>query len=181
MTNKKHKSIASISDRHIVYDGKNYIYADSFTGDKGYILTSNETEKFVIYSSRFVLGLSVGILLFFLTNIIVLASVLGILTYVVLELLFRSRFLASLPLIENYDRPKAKSIIAGMLDKYSKTKLILMAIFMGGIVALIPVNIHLQKYTGLLLYSNYAILVALTVYELVIIVALIKKINIEKK
>ena len=180
MANKKHKSIASVNDRYLVYDGKNYVYADGFTGDKGYILTSNETEKFVIYSSRYALGLSVGILLFFLTNQVVLSIVLGLLTYVVFEVLFRTRFLKTLPVIEKYNKPKAKGIVEGLVDKHTKMSLILMALLMGGIVILIPVNIHLQNYTGTLLYCNYIIFAALLIYEIIIIIALIKKINTNK-
>lgn len=180
MTNKKHRSIASVNDRNLHHDGKNYIYADIFTGNRGYILTSNDTEKFAFFSSRYALALSVGVLLFFITNKTLLAIVLAIAVCIGSEIAFRTTFLSKLPMIENYNRPKAKSIVDNLIDKQSKIRLILMSIFLAGIIVLIPINTKYQGYEGVLLYCNYLIMAGMAIYEIFVLIALIKKIKMEK-
>ena len=178
--NKRHKSIETLNDRHIYNDGKNHIYADAFTGNKGYILTSKETESYAIYSSRVMLGLSFGIILFFVLNQLYLAIAVGLTVYVALEVLFRVRFLKNCPVIENYNRPKNETILHNLVTKYSRTRLILMLIFSLGIVVLIPINVKVQNYEGILIYANYLICLMMFVVAIVLIIAIIKKAKIDK-
>jgi len=175
MANSRQRKLSDLNDRHLAFNGKNYIYSDLFTGNKGYILTNEDSKKYVLFSARLMFAASVAVLLFFVLKQTVLAAVAFVVFYVFLEVLFRTNFLAKLPVINNYERPAQPGLIEGICQRFSKTRLILLAVFGFGLVVLIPVNVKLQGYEGLLMYANYAISMGLAMYEVLLIIAIAKK------
>lgn len=175
MANKKHKSISSLNDSHIVFNGKNYVYSDMFTGDTGYVLLNSDTERYALLSSRLVASVSVGMIVFFLMKNVVLALVIGIGLYTVAEILFRVKFLPSLNTIKNYQRPKRLNPIDNLVVNFSFGRLALMIAFGTALVVLIPINAKLNNYEGLIYYANYTIAAGIAIYVIIVIIAIIKK------
>jgi len=175
MANSKQRRLSELNDRHLSFNGKNYVYSDMFTKDKGYILTNEDSKQYVLYSARLVFSASVAFILLFTVKQPILCVAVFAVLYVVLEVLFRTKFLPKLPIINNYEKPAKLGLVEGMCQRFSKTRLILLAVFGIALVILIPINVKLQGYEGLLMYANYAISIGLALYEVLVIIAIVKK------
>lgn len=169
--------LANLNDRHVNYNGKNYIYSDMFTKSKGYILNNSDVQKYTFYASRTLIGLTAGILVYVFLKIFVPAIIIGLVIYVGLEIAFRTKFLSDKISIDNYTPPKRESYIKSMAKTFTIKKLAFILIIGISIAILIPINIKQNQFEGLILYANYLIFIGIIAYSIVVILALINKIK----
>lgn len=174
MAKTNQRKISELNDMFIYQSGKNYVYCGPFS-NKAYILTNENAREYAVFSARYFIAISVLILLALTTTKVVLSIVVGVATFVVLEVLFRTKFLANLPVVENFVKPEKANIIEGLAGKYSKNRLIAVVVMCLALVVLIPIYAKLQNYQGAMLYLNYVVTAGVGIFTLLVIIALIKK------
>lgn len=177
MANTNQRKISDINDRFLYPYGKNYVYCGPFS-KKAYILTNDNAKSYLLFSARYMIALSVTVLLFVVTSKALISLIAGIATFVVFELVFRLKFLTDLPTVENFVKPERANIIDSLVEKYTVWKMAVL-IFCGiGLAVLIPINAYyLQKYEGIILTANFAVAIGVGIYSIIAIIALIKKLK----
>lgn len=179
MATKGKKAVISNDDEKIggfsVYrDDKNRpIYYNRFNHN-GYVLSDN-SKSFKTFNSRFMLGF-IAIIFGYIFNLpLWMSIILGIVVYLVMEFKFR-KFLNTLPVIPNFQPKKRTSVVdseAGLSTKKIITKIVLYF----AISVLLIVNAYSSKYTGLILYLNYALSIITFITGIIEIRALIANRN----
>lgn len=160
----------------IFHDEKNRaIYSGPFMKE-GYIIASGDIKEFLIYNSRFIIGLVVGIFLYaLLPDKGIIAIICGALVYVVATLLFRFSFLKKLSKVKHFVKPHKDSYFVSLAKSQSYlmiTFFILMCEFAG---ALFFYNAKANNYTGFYLYANIVLAVLACLLGLSCISSLIIK------
>lgn len=181
MQNKRINKLEDLHDRHVNYNGKNYIYSDMFTSNKGYILNNSDVDSYNFYASRFLIGVTAAILVYVFLKIIIPAIIIGLVIYIGLEIAFRVKFLKTKISIDNYTPPKKESYISTLTKSFSIKKMVLIILVGVSIAVLIPINIKQNHFTGLTLYLNYLILIGIVVYLVLIVIALINSLKNKEK
>lgn len=176
MARTNQRRISDINDMFIYQSGKNYVYCGPFS-KKGYIVTNDNARAYTLFASRYILAITVLLFLALTTKNVLLSIGAGILTFVFFEVLFRVKFLANLPVIDNFVKPQRASIVESMAESFSVPRIIALICFGVGLVVLVPINAKLQNYEGMLLYVNYAVAIGVGIYTLMGITALIKKLK----
>lgn len=157
MVKKKEITLADLSDPFIYYNGKNYIYCGPFS-KTGYILGNNDAKAYSIYSTRFFIPLSLGVIAFFVGMpwYVSLAAFVGM--QIIMGVSFRKKLLANLPVIENFEKPdRDESFIDKVAKKYNKVEFLLPLICSILLVFDIPINAKKLGYEGGMLIGNYVV------------------------
>jgi len=180
MANKKPRDISKIQSRNIHYNGKNFIYADAFTKNVGYVLSNNEAERIAFFETRYFLSISMGVVAFFVFKNILIGLAVGIGMVILTELSFRLKFLKELPVIENYQKPKPKPLLDIMEANYSIKRLVILILFGLGITILVPINAKMSNYEGMNLYLNYVISAGMGIFVILVVITLLRKLKKNK-
>lgn len=177
MANARQRKLSDLNDRFLYQYGKNYVYCGPFS-KKAYILTNENAKAYSFFSTRYMIVLSIVVLLFILNVKPIISIIAGVISFIVFELAFRLKFLKDLPVVENFEKPKRLSTIENLTENFSTTRIAIL-IFCGvGLAILIPINaLYLQHYEGLILTANIAVAIGVGVYSLMAIIALIKKLK----
>ncbi len=121
------------------------IYKDMFSKD-GYIIDQNMLSAFKKYQNRYLAAIAIVALGYnFVFTIEIWTAIAGV-VLVVLEYLFRSKFLKSCKKVENFDTSKAKNI-----DKLSRGRTIILAILYLALSVLLIANAVIEKLPTLAL------------------------------
>lgn len=174
MAKRKEIKLSDISDPFVYYNGKNYVYCGPFS-KTGYILSNSDAKAYTVYSTRYFIPLSLGIVAFFigLPWYIALAAFIGF--QIFMSLMFRKKLLANLPVIDNFEKPGRNiSIFDKVASKYTKKELLLPLICSILLVIIIPINAINQNYQDVMLYGNYAVAGLMALVSLFFLICLIK-------
>lgn len=154
---------------------KGTVYYDIFS-KKGYVLTSSDVKKYVLYSSSLFIGLVAAALAYALFNTgIVPAALIFVVVYVILEIIFRVSFLYKLPKAENWKPFKKDSIFVAIAKMYSTTRLAILIGLLILITILMPVYANMAQMDNVNKYGSYIIAAATGIYAIINIIALIQK------
>ncbi|MDO4501110.1 MAG: hypothetical protein Q4B60_07560 [Erysipelotrichaceae bacterium] len=175
----QHK-VSDINDRSVIYNGKNYFYYDSIT-KKGYLLQNRNALTYNRYSLRYLFGLLIGIMVFYIFNNPVYGLVSGLLVYGVIEVMFRVKFLPTLTEMENLGEVKKDSYVEYLAKSMERKSLVLSVIFGLIMFFLLPLRGIATNYTGLAKIVNDLIAYGFTVYAILCLLAIFKQKKNEKK
>lgn len=157
MAKKKEIKLSDLSDPFVYYNGKNYVYCGPFS-KTGYILGKNDARSYSIYSTRYFIPLSLGIVAFFVGLPWYVAIGASVAMQIFMEVSFRKKLLANLPVIDNFEKPnKNESIFVKVGKKYKRSELLLPMICSLLLVVVIPINAKSQGYVGMMLIGNYIV------------------------
>lgn len=159
---------------NIYYDKKgNPIYYDFLT-KKGYMLRDHNLKDYRMYSNRFIFSFGFGILVEMFLKMPLLAVLSGVIALIVLEILFRKKFLPSLSLVGNFKKEKEESLIVKMAQT-DVSKLIAKIICYLLISILLIVNLKMEGYEGLFAIASYLISAITLLIAILNLLALFKK------
>lgn len=147
------------------------IYYNRFDHN-GYVLTDYE-KAYRPFALRFFLGVFAGVLAYMFELPILYSGIIGVAFYIVMEVRFRL-FLKKLPQIANF-KPKKRQGRLEAEKGEDTSKLILKFFLYLAFAVLIFANAILEKYTGVILYFNYALAIFGVIMALLEIRALLIK------
>lgn len=161
MANKRQIKANELKGINIYQDPKyGTVYYDWLTR-KGYRINNIDT-KWYNFSSFFLPVAIVtaygcyAILKFYLLPSIIIAA----LAYVIMKMIYRFKFINTLPVIENYKRPDNGNIFKNAASTYNKTRLVILLILAVALVAVTLVYLFVEKPVGNERLGIYALVVA---------------------
>lgn len=177
MTRKKDLKINDIADPFIYYDGKNYVYCGPFS-KKGYIITNSEAKDYNIFTSRYYLPISLGILAFFFDVNIAVCVLIFIAFQIFMGVMFRRMVLNKLIVIENFEKPNKNDTIFDKVARRNSKKILMIPLMCCLILAvIIPINAINQDYEQALLYGNYVVSGIMVLLAIFLIICISKAKN----
>lgn len=135
---------------------KGCVYYDVFT-KKGYILSNSDVKTYNLYSVAFPLAIVAGYLVFLLKFPLWSAIVAAVAIYIISKIMFRYKFLYTLPEIPNYVRKNKDNIIVLFSKKYSTPRLVVLTFLLLAISIVTVINANISNYEGVILYLNYVL------------------------
>ena len=161
----------------LYHEPKRTVYYDIFS-KKGYIINNAEAREYLLYSTRYSgMGL-LGFFIFYATNNLVVSLVCAVVGLVLLEVLFRFKFLYKLPSINNYKRPKKAGYVAETAERDSYFKIILLIVC--GILFALMIGSYMSNGlydTTLTTILAYALVYGSLFISMLNVLALFKKIK----
>lgn len=137
----------TLSGMHIYKDkkGRN-VYLNTFN-KTGYIITDADEKGYHLYSMRFIIGVIAFVLLngFILSPI--LAAVIGIGAYALLEMRFRTKFLPDLTQVPNFE-PVAKESALNTASRDETKRIMIKCFLYLAFSILMAMNTYLQASNG---------------------------------
>lgn len=155
---------------------KGCVYYDVFT-KKGFVITNSDVKTYNVYS----LSLPIGIMAVYVLTLIGIefwtSALVGLAVYIVLKLIFRFKFLYTLPEIPNYKKGQKESIFETLSKKYGTVRLLILSLLFIAIVVVTIINTKVSNFEGINLYLNYILAGAVCVVAVVFIIALLKSVG----
>ena len=149
------------------------VYSDLFCKG-GYIIARSDYKKYQVYALRYILGI---VIIALLSTLIAMkpSIIVGVLTVIVGEILFRVKFLGKTC---TYDPKFKKPEAASFLDKITKSadpsKKIIKAILFLIFGILIVINAYQQAYTGFFMILSWVVGVISEVFAVLFFISFIK-------
>lgn len=161
-----------------LYKVKSQVVYHDFLSKDGYVITGNMFKKFSYFQMRLPFSIMISSIFYILKRDSLLAVLLGVCFYVLLELAFRLLFLKKCPVIKNFKKPEKDNIFVSYAKQFSYARLVLIVVLSMFLVFALVIN---QKY-GNLSGFTYALNVVLTIiafifYILACYVCILKKKN----
>lgn len=153
-----------------VDDQDRYVYYDPFT-KRGYLLLDKNIKQFYFYQNRY-LYVIIALILFtgFIAN--VYASLgFGIMAVIVLEYLFRVRYLNSLTILGNFKPVNKASTLRRSLNPETRGKMLIKSFLYTALSVLLVINAYIEQYELWLFVGTCAVAVVtigIAIYNLVL-------------
>ncbi len=165
----------------IYQEKKRTVYYDMFT-KSGYVINNAEVRNYMLFSNRHTAIALGAVVIYYLTNNVVLSVVAGIAALVIMELVFRKTFLQKLPEIKNYQRPHKQSYVDSIATDETVTRILLL-ILIGVLLAFMLIyNIATGIYKDQLsVIMSYMVVVGAVILTVLHTIALIKKLTNRNK
>lgn len=173
---KEQRKASSISGMFIYRQNSQTMYAPPFS-KKGYIITDNDVDSFVFFSSRFITAVSIGIIIAIISQKAWLSICLAVLYYIIMTCLFYFVFLRKLTSIEAFPVKKRPSFISDIITKNSVKTLIIYLFLLLAAGIYFAVNLSQKTIIDSSSYLSYALIIILSLFAGIIVYALIRKIN----
>lgn len=154
-------------------DKGQYVYSDLFVKG-GYVISKSNYLKYRTYAMRYVIGIIVAILL---STFIPLhySIIVGILTAIVGEILFRIKFLKkSCVYVSDFKKDTKNSIKSTLADPSSLFKSILRIILFIAFGVLLIINAYEQQYEGFSFYLCWVVGIIACLIALISTILVIK-------
>lgn len=173
MAKKQDKDIVLAGRNIYIDDHDRYVYYSKST-NTGHIIKQIDAKEYLTYSKRFFFGLLAGIVIYAFLENLMIAAVIGIATYAVLEYRFRSKFLPRLPEVKNFVPERHLKRIEVIASDEVK-RLLLKAFLFIALAVLLPLRAMEMNAEGLNLYLFYIIAVGAVIYAIIHLYAIYYK------
>lgn len=176
MARRKQTKASELKGMNIYQDPKHgTVYYDWLTR-KGYQLTTSDVKWYQISQGFLPIAVIVAYVCNVLIHLTLSASIIiGLIAYVLMKMVFRLKFLNTLPFVENYKKSNKDNIFQNAAKNYSKQRLAVLAILAVALVGCTIAYILLEKPTGTAMIGMYVLLIAAVAMAIYSIVALIIK------
>lgn len=138
--------------------GRN-IYLNRFN-KMGYVISADDEKGYRLYAMRFIIGLVVFVLLSGFILSPVLSALLGVIAYIIMEVKFRTGFLANLTQIPKFV-PVAKESPINAAAREDQSRIVLKCFLYLAFGILMAINTYQQaeigKLEGFMIYASYVI------------------------
>lgn len=150
------------------------IYYDRFFTKCGYVINEKNKGTYAFYANRFFLPIIATVLVMnFILNE-TQSIFLGILLYIILELLFRLKFLPSLTKLKKF-KPQYKLRLVEQIQSQDRNKTIILAFLLVAFAILLVINVHMEGFTGMGLFLSYLLAAGALFYAIVYFKAVLTK------
>lgn len=154
-------------------DKGQYVYSDLFTTG-GYVISRSDYKKYQVYALRYILGVAIVALLSMLIDWKP-AIIVGVLTVLVGEVLFRVKFLGKTCSYDpRFKKPEANSFLDKITKSTDPSKKIIKAILFVAFGILIVINGYQQNYTGFFMILSWAVGVLSEIFAVLFFISFIK-------
>lgn len=129
MAKKNKNQTNEIKGLNIIHDPKHGTVLYDYISKKGYQLVQSDVPAY----SMSTLFLPIAVLIFYILNALakmpaLYAIIVGVVSYIIMKLVWRIRFLNNLPYIDNYKKPVDYNFVESITDQYNKSQLIILII-----------------------------------------------------
>ena len=150
----------------IYHDQKNRTIYYNPVLKKAYQLHDEDVGKYILLSNRWVMTAIIVLLIYYSFSIrFSIALLIGLVFLAVTTVYFYWRFIPSLPILNRFEREKRPNLLKRNAAALSSTRLLFTTVFGILLIILIFYNLSISKYTGLVLYANYALIAAILFYS----------------
>ena len=132
----------------IYQEKKRTVYYDVLNKN-GYIINNAEVKNYMLFSNRHTAIALGAVVIYYLTNNVVLSVGLGIAALIATEIVFRKTFLHKLPEITAYERPKKQSYVDSIATDETVTRIILLiviGILLQQLICLVHRHVAAREY-----------------------------------
>ncbi len=165
----------------IYQEKKRTVYYDVLT-KSGYVINNAEVRNYMLFSNRHTAIILGAVVIYYLSNNVVLSVGLGIAALVVVEFIFRKAFLHKLPEIKAYNRPKKQSYVDSIAADETVTRIILLLVIGVLLAFMLIYNIATGVYKDQLsVIMSYIVIAGAIVLTVLHGIALIKKLTNKNK
>jgi len=113
-----------------------------------YVITSSNVQSFSTWQMRTSLSFMASCMLVFIQVNTFIAIGVGVAAYVISTLFFYKKFLAKLPVLATFEKPKGMNFFKKMAEIYNQRTLSTIAIILVMIAVFMSVSIQSGEYTG---------------------------------
>ncbi len=165
----------------IYQEKKRTVYYDVLT-KSGYVINNAEVRNYMLFSNRHTAIILGAVVIYYLSNNVVLSVGLGIAALVAVEFIFRKAFLHKLPEIKAYNRPKKQSYVDSIAADETVTRIILLLVIGVLLAFMLIYNIATGVYKDQLsVIMSYIVIAGAIVLTVLHGIALIKKLTNKNK
>ncbi len=165
----------------IYQEKKRTVYYDVLT-KSGYVINNAEVRNYMLFSNRHTAIILGAVVIYYLSNNVVLSVGLGIAALVAVEFIFRKAFLHKLPEIKAYNRPKKQSYVDSIAADETVTRIILLLVIGVLLAFMLIYNIATGVYEDQLsVIMSYIVIAGAIVLTVLHGIALIKKLTNKNK
>ena len=150
------------------------IYCGPFMKN-GYVIPNSEVRAFTIYSARYVLAFSIGVLPYFFFNNVWFGVAAGVIVLVVLELMFRLKFLKGMRKIPNFERPKRDNYFERNVKNTSAGQILISMLLSFAFVIALIYNYYVMRFQGFEMIAYFVLIAGAFAYFILNLVLFIKK------
>ena len=160
MANKEPFTAKDLTGKNVYHlnNGNQTVYYDS-RSKTAYIITNAKASSFSTWQLRGPACLIGAAILILLRLNFIVAVLIGILAYVILNIAFRKKFLEDQPINTNFVKPKSKGFIRDIASRYPKSSLVIVCIMFFAIAASLLANQIINKYEGPVVTFNLIFIV----------------------
>lgn len=177
MANNNKMTTANVDGMYIYRDEKGRaIYSGPFMKNEGYIIGNSDLQKLAFYNSKSLIAVVIMIaVIIFIPDKWYAGIGLSLIVYGVLTYMFHNKFLSTLSKTTKFNKTKKNNYFQKMAD--TKPTWQIVTFILGCILfgVLVYINAKTNSYTGILLYTNYALAAAAIIFGLVNIYTLTLK------
>ena len=166
---------------HIYTDDKGrYVFYNIFNKTAYLLSAAEDIKKYTIFQTRLTLSIVVGFFVLNFFKMPILGVSLGVGIYVVMTVVFYTKFIANLAVAKNFDRKGQDSFLMRYLAPMSNTRIMLAVVLLVAISLLIIVNVKINDFDQLTIILNYIISGIAAIAAIILLVAYIVKLRTEK-
>ena|GEM_PF-1111672 len=160
---------------HSTYQDANgrVVYYNSFL-KKSFYIPYDRRRAYTNLSGRHMIAIALGCIVWGVFKSIPIGLVVGIGSFVVLQVYFYFSFLTSLDLAPNDDSQRKTNRGAGPFATMPRQRAVRTSIIMLALGALLALNACQQQFVGILLYVNFALAAASMAFGVMGVIALLR-------
>lgn len=138
MANRKQIKASELTGFNVYQDPKHGTVVYDWISKKGFQLTTSDVRWYTLSQAFLPVAIVLIYICYSLFKLQMLPSIIiGIVSYIVMKVLYRVKFLNTLPCVENYKRPNNSNLVENAAEKYSKIRLIILLVLS---IALVSVS-----------------------------------------
>lgn len=152
--------------------GRN-IYFDRIS-KMGYVIQDKDVKMYTVYSNRYIIPITAAILLGYFVVEPIWAALFAVVLIIVMEVMFRKRFLPSLTRMEKFKPTKRASMLQRVMDTNDKKKVLVQTLLYLSLAVLLVWNAMDMGMQGFMFGASCALSLAAIGAAILHIVAYIK-------
>ena len=166
---------------HIYTDDKGrYVFYNIFNKTAYLLSAAEDIKKYGIFQTRLALAILVGFVVLNYLEMPILGVTLGVVIYVVMTVIFYTKFINGLAVVKDFDIEAQDSFLMRYLGPLSNTRIVVSIVLLVAISLLIIVNVNVSDFDELIVILNYVISGIAALVAVILTVAYIIKLRTAK-
>ena len=177
MNNKNNR----LGGLHIYTDAKGrYVFYNVFNKTAYLLTATDDIRKYTIFQTRLAISILVGFVVLNFLDMPVLGVILAVAIYVVMTVIFYTKFIANLAVAKGFDIKSQDSFLMRYIGSMSNTRIIVGIVMLVALSVLVIVNVKISDFNQLTNILNYIISGIAAILAVILVVAYILKLRTEK-
>ena len=166
---------------HIYTDDKGrYVFYNIFNKTAYLLSAADDIKKYNIFQTRLGISILAGFVVLNFLNMPILGVGLGVAIYVVVTVIFYTKFIPNLAVAKRFDIRGQESFLMRYLGPMSNTRIMIIVILLVAISLLIIVNVRVSDFDELTVVLNYVVSGIAALVAVILLVAYVFKLRSEK-